>query len=673
MRITITPSGMLDIEGEAICLRTGRPVINSVTLDNFRVEFVRKEADLQLVQYLSPVLGEARFFFEIVDHAHENRFWLRYWLEGFDPNTPLDSFGLYFQGIENLRAYLRSGYMSWDGSEYVDVESLAAIKPHQERPETGYAVTQLLPRQGDNALLLGFDRHDRFQHTFSFETRSCPPALTIQTWWDQKERTGLPRCESERLVILESKQAEQGLREWASTLAQASPLPPRIHSERISGWSSWYNLYASISEEIILGYLQHTKVAVDRESLPMHVFQVDDGFTTEMGDWLDVKPQFPHGMKPVLDLIREAGFIPGLWIAPFMVGNRSCLFRDHPNWVVRERSTGNPLVQWRQVGEYRWHKRSEEYYILDATHPEAFEYLRQVFRIWRRDWGCDYFKTDFMHYGSDHGPDRAIWHTPGFTRMEIWRKLAEMVREEIGEALWLGSGCPLWASVGLVDGIRIAGDVGVDWRGELSAQSLLNDLSLRNFANNILWQLDPDAILLRKNYHNLTDGELCSLAIYAGMSGGVCMTSDDLQELSSDRLRLWKFLLDINPGYCTFPLLGYSPLSYDRGQASDTIQPAARLDDPVIVQVRSKVREKSGESAVFLFNTGEHPVQRSYSLNAFGMIAPLWAYDWILREAWPEAVDRISCTLDPHQGKLFLFSKNPYTARESHSVSNISM
>jgi len=29
-------------------------------------------------------------------------------------------------------------------------------------------------------------------------------------------------------------------------------------------------------------------------------------------------------------------------------------------------------------GEFRWHKRSEEYYVLDATHPDAFEYLRQI-------------------------------------------------------------------------------------------------------------------------------------------------------------------------------------------------------------------------------------------------------------------------------------------------------
>ena len=132
-----------------------------------------------------------------------------------------------------------------------------------------------------------------------------------------------------------------------------------------------------------------------------------------MGDWLEVKPQFPRGMAPLLADIAAAGFVPGLWIAPFMVGNRSRLYRDHPDWVVRERD--RPTSRWSMTfyGEFRWHKRSEEYYVLDVTHPEAEAYIRGVFRTWAADWGCRYFKTDFMHSASEFGPDRARWHRTG--------------------------------------------------------------------------------------------------------------------------------------------------------------------------------------------------------------------------------------------------------------------
>jgi hypothetical protein len=673
MKSTFTPSGMLDIKASSIRLCGGYPVVNSSALEDIQVEVVLYEPDHQIVQYRSLTLEDSIFGLEICHdrfpsppgrevRGEANRLWLRYWVEGLAPSHALDSFGLQFQGVENLRAYLRNGYTSWDGSAYVDIEALADFGPHEARPELGYAMTQLLPRHGENPLVLGFDRHDRFQHTFTFDSLRRPPALTVLTLWDQRDRSGLARCESERLVILESNEVEKGLREWASIVAQASPLPPRNHGMPITGWNSWYNLYAYISEEIILEYLRRVKTVSDRERLSLRVFQIDEGFTPEMGDWLDVKPHFPRGMKPVLDDIREAGFIPGLWIGPFMVGNRSRLYRDHPDWVVRDRKSGGPLVQWRLVGEERWHKRSEEYYILDATHPEAFEYLRQVFHTWRHDWGCEYFKTDFMHFGSEHGPDRAVWHTPGLTRIEVWRKVAEMIRAEIGDALWLGCGCPLWASVGLVDAVRIGHDVGVDWRGRLSAQSLLTDLATRNFANHVLWQADPDCILLRDEHHNLTDQEVRSLAIYAGMSGGVIMTSDDLQELSKERMRLWKFILEMDSNVCHFPFLGSSPIVYDRVQAkypSSLIGHEARLVDPVIVQVRPKINSRSESGAVFIFNTGEYPVQRSFQLESLGLSDPLYVFDWIRNQAYPEAVNHLSVTLDAHDGVILLLSENP--------------
>jgi len=47
-----------------------------------------------------------------------------------------------------------------------------------------------------------------------------------------------------------------------------------------------------------------------------------------------------------------------------------------------------------------------------------------------------------------------------------------------------------------MDAVRIGRDVGVSWRGNQSAQSLLRDQTSRNFANGIFWQADPDCILL---------------------------------------------------------------------------------------------------------------------------------------------------------------------------------
>jgi hypothetical protein len=668
-----------------ITLRGGRPVINGVPVEDWSVEVVRQKADELVLSFTSPAWNGARFGLGIQSGLSVLKgviglpIQLRYWVGALAPDFMLDSFGLRFEAVENMRLYLRNGYNSWDGSSYHEPEAMQ--DPNADRPETGYAMTQILPRIGTAgepsgsestaSVVIGFDRHDRYQHTFTFDTHQRPAALTILSLWDRKDRTGVARCESEQLIAFAHPEVENALREWAKAVVALSPQHPRLFGTRslgqmaITGWCSWYNLYAYISEENLLEHLHAAADVARREDLSMRVFQIDDGFTPEMGDWLEVKPQFPRGMKALLNDIRSAGFLPGLWIGPFMVGCRSHLYRDHPDWVLRDRATGQPIAQMKMYGEWRWHKRSEEYYILDATHPEAFEYLRTVFHTWRHEWGCEYFKTDFMLFGSEYGPDRADWHTPGSTRMETFVKVAKMIRSEIGpDAVWLGCGCPLWATIGLVDGIRIGGDVGVDWSGGLSAQSLLRDTATRNFANHILWQADPDCVLLRERFHNLSAAEVRSLAIYAGMSGGVLMTSDHLGELGPERIALWKLLLNPDWRECSFPFLGRTSITY-LSQANprtgrSTLE--AVVNDPVLVQVRTW----KDSHAVFVLNTGDLPLQRTYPLADLGLSGAWYVYDWVAKEPLPDPVEEISLNLARHESVLLFFDKNPITTCPEH-------
>ena len=535
------------------------PTVNGIAVDTP----VMTAVDNRKLAWTVP--GGGRFALELDAGGSIPR--IQWTLADFPPGRELLRLGLVIRRIGQLRAYLRNGYFSWDGSYFVQPADEVA-----QGPLTGFAVTALLPAGTEQAAItLGFERHERFQQTFTFAPRG--EQLTIETLWDNAARPADQICAGEWLTLRREEGIEDALRGWAVRVAAAASRPPRLGSAQIRGWCSWYNLYGAATAENIREHLRGVSSTARARSLPMEVFQIDDGFTPEMGDWLATKPEFPGGMKGLLDEIRAEGFVPGLWIAPFMVGNRSRLYREHPDWVVRDRRNGGPLAHMKFYGEFRWHKRSEEYYILDTTLPEALDYLRRVFRIWRSEWGCGYFKTDFMHFGSEYGPDRAVWHQPGLTRIEIWRRTAEAIREEIGGATWLGCGCPLWASVGLVDGMRIGRDIGVEWKGNYSAQSLLRDQATRNAGNGVLWQADPDCILLRSRFHHLTDAEVESLACYAGLVGGVVMTSDALDELSEPRVRLWKALLELGKGQCRFPLLGRAG-------------PEGGAIDPVIVQVR---------------------------------------------------------------------------------------
>ena len=498
---------------------------------------------------------------------------LRLRMEGLPLDRQVSSLGLRVGAFEGARLYLRNGYQSWDGSFFVEPGTSASDEPLAKARTLGFAMTALLPREGEGALLFGFTRHDRFQSRFRFGGKASAPTFDVETLWDRVEHDGV--LEAEPLILLDDECVENALRRWARIVAAESPLPPRLLPERITGWCSWYGLYAAIDEPVILEHLAAAAAFRDRHDAPVQIFQIDDGFTPEMGDWLDVKPQFPRGMKALLDDIDAAGFTPGLWIAPFMVGNRSRLYREHPDRVVRTHS-GDPLTHMRFYGEFRWHKRSEEYYILDVTHPDAEAYIRNVFRTWRNEWGCGYFKTDFMLFGSEYGPSEARWHEPGLSRIAIWRRMASLIREEIGDALWLGCGCPLWASVGLVDAVRIGRDIGVSWRGDHSADSLLRDQLTRNHASSILWQADPDCVLLRERFHELTDEEVCSLLLFAGLSGGVLMTSDKLDEVPAERAELFASLLRERSLKCSFPNLG-------QANGGPIVQRAERPDGTVLL------------------------------------------------------------------------------------------
>jgi len=520
-------------------------------------------------------LREGTVFLEVEGEGEGLR--LSLGIRGLAPERRPDSLGLRFAAVTGVRLYLRNGYQSWDGSFFATPGTPAGDGPPGKAPNLGFAMTALLPEGRQGAVVLGFTRHDRFQSQLRFAGDPATMRLDVETLWDRVSHDGTIRAEP--MTLFAGDEVEGSLRRWSRIVAAESPLPPRIPERRVTGWCSWYNLYAAIDEAAILDHLAAAARFRDAHQVPLDVFQIDDGFTPEMGDWLEVKPQFPRGMAPLLADIAKAGFTPGLWIAPFMVGNRSRLFAEHPDWLVADRETGKPIVQMKFYGEFRWHKRSEEYHVLDVTHPEAEAWIRKVFRTWRRDWGCRYFKTDFMLFGSEHGPDTARWHEPGLSRIAIWRRMASLIREEIGDARWLGCGCPLWASVGLVDAIRIGRDIGVNWQGTYSAESLLRDQLTRNHGSGILWQADPDCILLRGRFHELSDEQVRSLALFAGLAGGVLMSSDKLDELPPERARLFAALLRERRLECEFPSLGSA-------------------SGPIV----QRARRKDGSSILNLFN-----------------------------------------------------------------------
>lgn len=294
-------------------------------------------------------------------------------------------------------------------------------------------------------------------------------------------------------------------------------------------WCSWYEFESRHTiqqlEELIAG-LKSIK-----PPLAIQTLQIDDGYCFR-GDWLNSNERWqPGGIERAATLITQAGYQAGVWIAPFMVSSKSELYRDHPDWLLRN-TEGEIIVEAK--GD------AEDTLVLDSSHPEAFEYLRKVFRTMRQR-GITTFKTDFLDWGMRDSL-RVKRYTPGKTSFEYYNEVMRMIRQEIGpESYWLGCIAPFQPLVGLIDGIRVSNDVGSGWSPS-GAGNMIQEMTACQYFNNILWQNDPDVFYLRDENQAYTDDQKLTLALFNGFMGGVINTSDRFHTLSEEKIRLLRFL-----------------------------------------------------------------------------------------------------------------------------------
>jgi len=278
------------------------------------------------------------------------------------------------------------------------------------------------------------------------------------------------------------------------------------------GWSSWYQYFSNLQWADI-----EKNLRLAREVFPFQVFQVDDGFEKDIGDWLDTKEGF--GRLPELaGEIGRRGFEPGIWTAPFSAAESSRLFEEHPDWMVRQ--DGRPKVAYRNWGK--------NIYALDCTRPEVIGWIGETFsRL--RGMGFTYLKVDFLFAAAVPG-ERAGRGTP----VEAYRKGMTAIRRAVGDAFLLGCGAPLLPSAGFVEGMRVGEDTAPFWdagRGAFEGPNAfyaLKNSILRSFLHRRLWLNDPDCLLLRNRDISLTENEKELYALAVGALDNMIIESDDL-------------------------------------------------------------------------------------------------------------------------------------------------
>lgn len=318
----------------------------------------------------------------------------------------------------------------------------------------------------------------------------------------------------------------------------------RVPEKTPVGWCSWYEFYTNISHEKISSNLKEIQKV--QPELPVEVVQIDDGFERAVGDWLLFKPEFPDGVAPLAEDIKKAGYIPGLWLAPFIVHPDSLLYKQHPEMLLRQKN--KRLVN----SGFNWNKFTTS---LDMTHPAAQEYIREVISTAVEKWGYPYLKLDFLYAAAQQGKH----HDPTLTRAQVLRKGLELIRKAAGpETFILGCGLPLGTGIGLVDGMRIGADVSGEWIFSFNGIKLIfdkepNTPSAKNAMQNTItrsamhrrwWINDPDCLLVREKM-KLNLDEVHTLATTIGLSAGMLLLSDNMVTVSPDRLKIAQSLIPV--------------------------------------------------------------------------------------------------------------------------------
>jgi len=438
-------------------------------------------------------------------------------------------------------------------------------------------------------------------------------------------------------------------RELADRMAEANnigKLKPPVY-----GWCSWYEFEHNYNQAILDETLNGLKEI--NPPIPIQVVQIDDGYS-DHGDWIIPNANFPKGLEYMAKSITGAGYDAGIWVGPFMVMETSELFRNHPEWMLKD-NDGNMI----KAGLFR----GITDYMLDTSHPGAFEHLRKVFRT-LRSWGITYYKTDFLDWGLN---DSTVVkrHRPGKTSAQYYTEVMQMIREEIGpESFWLACIAPYQQMVGFADGIRYSNDV----TGLQNAiGNLIPETIACQYFNGKLFLNDPDTMFMRDynetKYANASDkvgfsasvdvmsaDDREALALWDGMTTNYITTSDRFHNVSDSMVNLFRFL-----------------------QPGKTYLPTEHIDWDKPSEIKNALRKlPNGDYAFLLLNSSKEEQNVEIPIKKIVPEASAYVFRWSFNLRQPMGKqETLSFNLKPSGTAMFYLSQKNQAPSKNMSIFGI--
>ena len=350
----------------------------------------------------------------------------------------------------------------------------------------------------------------------------------IEAWQPEIKEGEAP----EEMVILEGDDWRELLCQYADITARKMGVPPVDGSKNMTGYCSWYYYYKDVSEKNMLENID--ALIANRTPYAADYIQIDDGFQTFQGDWLDQHESWPTPLVEIARKITSAGIKAGIWTMPTTASTGSRVYREHPDWFVKnDQGETAVLPGWSPKPDHLWA-------CLDATNPAAREHIARVFKtFW--DMGFTYFKMDGLYFGLQKGHR----YDPDATSISAFRLLLETIRKAVPEAVLMACSEPFLPCLGLVDNARVSNDTSRYFdllpanrqkssRCECTIADAFN-ISMSNFWMFDRWfRADPDVVMARQDNAFYTRNE-AKVSVLGAIMSGVAFTSDHLGKINPDR------------------------------------------------------------------------------------------------------------------------------------------
>ncbi len=365
-------------------------------------------------------------------------------------------------------------------------------------------------------------------------------------------------------------------------------------------------------------YLKKQLDFVKAKNIALHSFCVKS-YCVE-GDWLEPEKEWSGGLDNAARTIYKEGLRAGISLAPFRVSNKSKIFKNHKEWIIKD-NYNNIIPE--EIHE------DESFYALDITNPGVQKYISKVFKTLRK-MGFIFYELTHLHYGlkDSHMVNRKVY---GKSNVQIFRETCQLIRDEIGPgSIWMANQTPYAPVIGFADIVKTS-----SWDAAEGNTASFSDIIKESwysyYFNNIYWQNSPGEIILSEN-SMFSEDEQLSLMRWTAILGGAVGTSDDMTSWNEEQLERFRFLEPDRR-----PQNAYLPFWPDKS--------------PIRVAVRT-YKNKNSWGILFVNDTS---IEQNQSFDLFDLIERENAYvfSWDQTKISFGEQDHIYISLQPGQSNLF--------------------